>query len=245
MMRQPNLNVFSKSLQNDDPKGHVLKDDICLSDAQYALPIYFTLDYQRTFVNKSGLIHQIKKTSVPLDIDLHAFLYDDAGQLVEMVWYKNLRDISQNIRHHGDERLGKKKPISTDSTLQTDTTQQTDELESIEMRLQHLPTHIRHITLTASTFSHAPLNAVSEGSIHLQDSMGSTLQHIDLTALPHDSHTLWVATLSRHGFDWRLKLHHTHINNGDNPLSEMMAKLPKNHDAKNLATLLGQWLFKT
>lgn len=47
---------------------------------------------------------------MPLDIDLHAFLYDDAGQLIEMVWYKNLRDISQNIRHHGDEQLGKKSP---------------------------------------------------------------------------------------------------------------------------------------
>lgn len=218
-------------------------NDILLSDEQHALPLYFTLDYQRTFVKKSGLLNHIKKTSVALDIDLNAFLYDDNGQLLEMVWYKNLRDASQSIRHHGDELLGKKKLITTDPASQMDAAQRADELESIELQLQQLPANIHHIALVANTFSHTPLNAVSQGSISLQDNRGRALQHIDLTSISHKAHVLWVATLYRQGFDWRLTLHDEHVNDDNSPLANIMAKLPKQYDTQALATLVGQQLF--
>lgn len=215
--------------------------DIVLNNNQYKLPIYFTLDYQHTLVKKSGIINQIKKTSITLDIDLNVFLYDSMGQLLEMVWYKNLRDTSQNIRHHGDELLGKKtQQLSNHTDLPNHIVQQ-DELESIEMRLQNLPNHIHYLALTVNTFSHSPLNSVNQGNIRLQDSMGQTLQHIDLTTLSHKADTLWIATLYRQGFEWRLKLHNAQTDN--KPLSELMTQLPKKYDTKDLAKLLGQRLF--
>lgn len=83
----------------------------------------------------------------------------------------------------------------------------------------------------------------SQGSINLQDGMGKTLQHIDLTTLPHKAHTLWVATLYRQGFDWWLTLHDGHIKEDKSPLTDIITKLPKKHDTQTLATLVGQRLF--
>ena len=69
---------------------------------------YFTVQWQQTQMPKAGLYNKFKKRTQAIDIDLSCLLCNRYGEVIETVWFKNVRDKAQSVRHQGDELLGKK-----------------------------------------------------------------------------------------------------------------------------------------
>ena len=69
---------------------------------------YFTVQWQQTQIPKAGLYNKFKKRTQAMDLDLSCLLCNRYGEVIETVWFKNVRDKAQSVRHQGDELLGKK-----------------------------------------------------------------------------------------------------------------------------------------
>lgn len=171
--------------------------------------LFFGLDYQNTKVKKSGLVARFKKQFMPMDIDLACLLFDEAGNCIEKVWFKNLRDSTEAIRHHGDQLRGRRDDHETQA-IET-----LVDLEQIEIRLKKINPLTRKIALVVSSFTGHPLSQVAGGKVYIQDDEASYLANQDLTRLDKNTHTFWMATLTCHIEEtlprWQLKQEKTNI----------------------------------
>ena len=88
--------------QNELALAGVLIDELAVSLKQWQ----FSLHWQQTRVPKSGLINRLKKRTQLMDLDLSCLLCNRYGEVVERVWFKNVRDQAESVRYQGDELLG-------------------------------------------------------------------------------------------------------------------------------------------
>ncbi len=170
---------------------------------------HLTLNWQRTNVPKSGFINKLKNRTEVLDLDLTCLLCNRYGEVLEQVWFKNMRDQSESVRHHGDELLGTRPELpdnidpSGDSEAQTALHDRQANQEHISFYLGRIPTHIFHVVMLVSSYQGAALADAQQGLCQLTDDEGNVINEVNLATLPKDCAALWLATLTRSGDSWR------------------------------------------
>lgn len=161
--------------------------------------LFFALNYEFTKTEPKGMLKRFKENQGAIDIDLACVLYDDNCTITDLVWFKQLRDKSESVKHQGDSLDGKDRGEQAMYHAPLDQ-------EQIRIYLDKIPAHISHIALIASSYFGQPFKAVDNGEIHLSDDEGNRAFEVNLKQLPRDCSTVWVASLRREVDDWHLTL---------------------------------------
>ena len=188
---------------------------------------YFTVQWQQTQMPKSGLYNKFKKRTQAIDIDLSCLLCNRYGEVIETVWFKNVRDKAQSVRHQGDELLGKK-PFSAidDRKEDADNNQSTKvndanlNQESMVLFLSKLPPQVFHVVMIVSSYHGYALSKAKEASCQLSDDEGNVISELAFTKLATDTKALWFASLTRSADSWRYNTEHQPLDNNKMALME-------------------------
>lgn len=188
---------------------------------------YFTVQWQHTQMPKSGLYNKFKKRTQAMDIDLSCLLCNRYGEVIETVWFKNVRDKAQSVRHQGDELLGKK-PFSAidDRKEDADNNQSTKpndanlNQESMVLFLSKLPPQVFHVVMIVSSYHGYALSKAKQASCQLSDDEGNVISELAFTKLPTDTKALWFASLTRSADSWRYNNEHQPLDNNKMTLIE-------------------------
>lgn len=162
--------------------------------------LFFALNYEFTKIESKGLLKRFKKNKEAIDIDLACVLYDTHCTIHDIVWFKQLRDRAESVKHQGDSLNGKDRGEQAMYLAPLDQ-------EQIRLSLEKVPLNITHIALIANSYHGHPFSRVKKGEIHLSDDEGNRCFEVNLKQLPRDCTTLWVAHLRREIEDWHLTLH--------------------------------------
>lgn len=222
--------ILAKShqiIQNDD----ALQDDkiatgIALPDMGVVLKQWFlTLQWHRTRIPKKGLYHTLKKNTEWADLDLSCLLCNRYGEVIERVWYKNVRDQAESIRHQGDEFLGKKPIDPSKIPNQADVSESTPRLdnpddpktnqESLIIYLNKIPQPIFHVVLLVSCYQGFSLNKVQNAQCQLSDDEGNLISELNFAKLPSTTKALWFASLTRTADNWHYNTEHQPLTTHD------------------------------
>nr|WP_315042272.1 TerD family protein [uncultured Moraxella sp.] len=196
--------------QNELALAGVLIDELAVSLKQWQ----FSLHWQQTRVPKSGLINRLKKRTQLMDLDLSCLLCNRYGEVVERVWFKNVRDQAESVRYQGDELLGDRAlHVQKKNMLEkTDVEQKIEpKYENINLYLSNIPPHIYQIMLVISSYTGDDLNLVAQGECHLSDDEGNVISQISLPKLPENVPAVWLATLTRSANSWSLVKNKQHL----------------------------------
>lgn len=226
-------NILQKSHQLAITQDDQLKDDktatgIAVEHMDVVLKQwYFTVQWQQTQMPKSGLYNKFKKRTQAMDLDLSCLLCNRYGEVIETVWFKNVRDKAQSVRHQGDELLGKK-PFSAIDDRQEDldnnqSTKVNDvnlNQESMVLFLTKLPPQVFHVVMIVSSYHGYALNKAQQASCQLSDDEGNVISELAFTKLPTDTKALWFASLTRSADSWRYNNEHQPLDNNKMALIE-------------------------
>lgn len=184
-----------------------------LSDSLTALgltadTLFFALNYDFTATKPKGMMKRFKENQGAIDLDLACVLYDDNCTIQDLVWFKQLRDKSESVRHQGDSLDGKDRGEQAMYHAPLDQ-------EQIRIYLDKIPAHISHIGLIASSYFGQSFTAVDNGEIHLSDDEGNRAFEVNLKQLPRDCNSIWIASLRREVDDWHLTLQNLPLSDKD------------------------------
>ena len=188
---------------------------------------YFTVQWQKTQMPKSGLYNKFKKRTQAMDIDLSCLLCNRYGEVIETVWFKNVRDKAQSVRHQGDELLGKKPFCAIDDRKEDADNNQSTKVndanlnqESMVLFLSKLPPQVFHVVMIVSSYHGYALSKAKEASCQLSDDEGNVISELAFTKLPTDTKALWFASLTRFADSWRYNTEHQPLDNNKMALIE-------------------------
>ncbi|WP_201602493.1 TerD family protein [Psychrobacter submarinus] len=157
--------------------------------------LFFAMNYQFTPPKATGLKKRLKQNDKAIDVDIACVLYDDDCVIDDIVWFKQLRDKAESVRHQGDSLNGKDRGEQALYNAPLDQ-------EQIRLYLDHIPAHIRHVAMIVHSYNQQPLAGVEVGEVHLSDDEYNRAFTVDLKQLPRDCYGLWVANLRRGVDDW-------------------------------------------
>lgn len=188
---------------------------------------YFTVQWQQTQMPKPGLYNKFKKRTQAMDLDLSCLLCNRYGEVIETVWFKNVRDKAQSVRHQGDELLGKKPFSAMDDHKEDPYNNQVTKVndanfnqESMVLFLNKLPPQVFHVVMIVSSYHGYALNKAKEASCQLSDDEGNVISELALAKLPTDTKALWFASLTRSADSWRYNTEHQSLDNNKMALIE-------------------------
>ena len=159
--------------------------------------LFFAMNYQFTPPKATGLKKRLKQNDKAIDVDIACVLYDDDCVIDDIVWFKQLRDKAESVRHQGDSLNGKDRGEQALYNAPLDQ-------EQIRLYLDHIPAHISHVAMIVHSYNQQPLAGVEAGEVHLSDDEYNRAFTVDLKQLPRDCYGLWVANLRRGVDDWYL-----------------------------------------
>lgn len=136
-------------------------------------------------IKKKGFFGGTKEVAV--DLDASALLMDAAGQVLDVVYYGNLRSRDNSIIHTGDNLTG-----AGDG-----------DDESILVDLPRVPGAIAHIVFTVNSYSGQNFGQIENATARVVDSADRDKELVRYTLTGSGSHTAVVmARLSRTGTGW-------------------------------------------
>ncbi|OOR85400.1 TerD family protein [Moraxella canis] len=183
-------------------KTHVLKeyfDPVKLSEHQLDGTLIAGVSYHFTSLEKQGLAALLAKlpladdAPVAMDLDLSCFVYDKGFNVIDVIWYGNLRNADESIRHQGDALVGAKS--FEDSLIQQ---------EQIQIKLDQLPDTAHHLIFVLSSYHNQPLRKAQKGMIYFGDKELPKAYHISFDQIEPDCQSLAIWQLSRYRGDWEL-----------------------------------------
>ena len=188
---------------------------------------YFSVQWQHTQMPKAGLYNKFKKRTQAMDIDLSCLLCNRYGEVIETVWFKNVRDKAQSVRHQGDELLGKKPLGAIDDRQEDADNNQSTKVndanlnqESMVLFLSKLPPQVFHVVMIVSSYHGYALSKAKQASCQLSDDEGNVISELAFTKLPTDTKALWFASLTRSADSWRYNTEHQPLDNNKMALIE-------------------------
>lgn len=183
---------------------------------------YLTVQWQRTMMPKSGWYNKFKKNTQPMDLDLSCLLCNRYGEVIETVWFKNVRDKAESVRHQGDELVGKRPVSLADDRKDESNGKQTVGVndaklnqESIVIYLNKLPPQVFHVVMIVSSYYGDPLAKAKEALCQLSDDEGNVISELAFSKLSNDTKAVWFASLTRSADSWRYNTEHQPLGNSD------------------------------
>lgn len=232
-MSENQQNLLKNTLQQPLIQG-VAIDSMNVATKQW----FLTLNWHRTTVIKQGFWQKLKKQRQEMDLELSCLLCDRYGQVVERVWFKNVRDQAESIRHQGDELFGAKlinvenqqNSLYPENAVFSDTYDQQMNQERIVMYLARIPQHIVHVVLILSSYTGHALSLAEQGHCQLMDDEGNVIFDVYVANLPNDCSSLWLATLTRFDNSWQFQqmnqpLTHHHLQTFEKQVSEEIIRV--------------------
>lgn len=226
-------NILQKSHQLAITQDDQLEDDktasgIAVEHMDVVLKQwYFTVQWQHTKMPKSGLYNKFKKRTQAMDLDLSCLLCNRYGEVIETVWFKNVRDKAQSVRHQGDELLGKKPFSAIDDRQEDPDNNQSTKVndanlnqESMVLFLSKLPPQVFHVVMIVSSYHGYALSKAKQASCQLSDDEGNVISELAFTKLPAETKALWFASLTRSADSWRYNNEHQPLDNNKMALIE-------------------------
>ncbi|WP_116026855.1 TerD family protein [Thermomonospora umbrina] len=137
-------------------------------------------------VAKKGLFGRTRTQSI--DLDASCLLFDASGNLVDAVWFRQLRSKDGSVRHTGDNLTG-----AGDG-----------DDESIEVDLTRLPGNVAQLVFTVNSFTGQDFSQIENAFCRLVDETGGReLARYDLSG--SGSHTAQImAKVARDGRGWSM-----------------------------------------
>ncbi|ACY98731.1 MULTISPECIES: TerD family protein [Thermomonospora] len=137
-------------------------------------------------VVKRGLFGRSK--TQPTDLDASCLLFDASGNLVDAVWFRQLRSKDGAVQHTGDNLTGDGEGDD----------------ESIRVDLTALPGNVAQLVFTVNSFSGQDFSQIAGAFCRLVDeSTGRELARYDLSGSgPHTAQIM--AKVSREGSGWSM-----------------------------------------
>jgi tellurium resistance protein TerZ len=136
---------------------------------------------------KKGLFG--KKRAQSIDLDASALLFDAQGQLVDQVWFQQLRSKDGSVQHTGDNRTGAGEGDD----------------ESIRVDLSRVPAQVTTLVFTVNSFTGQDFSQIENAFCRLVDesSGDQEIARYDLTG--SGSHNAQImAKVARDGGGWSM-----------------------------------------
>jgi tellurium resistance protein TerZ len=123
-----------------------------------------------------------------IDLDASALLFDASGNLVDQVWFQQLKSKDGSVQHTGDNRTG-----AGDG-----------DDESIKVDLSRVPPTVATLVFTVNSFTGQDFSQIENAFVRLIDESNETeIARYDLTGT--GSHTAQImAKVSRDGQGWSM-----------------------------------------
>ncbi|MGH8552259.1 MAG: TerD family protein [Methylococcales bacterium] len=139
---------------------------------------------------KKGLLGGVKETSV--DLDASCLLFGGHKNLVDQVWFGQLRSRDGSIVHSGDDLVGGGGAE--------------DPNEEITVRLNQVPDNVDSLVFTVNSFSGESFDGIPNAFCALRDhSSGKEIARFNLSVAGGGHTGLVIAKLYRHSGAWKFK----------------------------------------
>ena len=138
-------------------------------------------------MKKKGMFGKLKEQSI--DLDASALLFDNSGQLVDQVWFRQLKSKDGSVRHTGDNLTGAGEGDD----------------ESIVVDLQAVPGNVSQIVFVVNSFTGQNFSQIENAFCRLVDSTANDTEiaRYELTGSgTHNSQVM--AKVSRSGNGWTM-----------------------------------------
>lgn len=137
---------------------------------------------------KGGLFKRASSGSKSIDLDASAVLLDGQRNVVDTVWFRQLKSKDGSVTHTGDNLTG-----AGDG-----------DDESILVDLSAVPANVETLAFTVNSFSNQGFGEVANAFCRLVDeTTGAEFARYDLSAQgPHSA--LVIAKVYRHGGEWKM-----------------------------------------
>ncbi|GGO20362.1 TerD family protein [Deinococcus humi] len=123
-----------------------------------------------------------------VDLDANALMFDAAGGLLDVVWFRQLQSKDGSVKHSGDNRTGA--GDGDDETITVD--------------LTRLPANISTLVFTVNNFTGQDFSQIENAYCRLVNTQGETeVARYDLSAGGQHS-AMILASLKRQGNDWTM-----------------------------------------
>lgn len=126
--------------------------------------------------------------SQDIDLDANALLFDAAGNLLDVVWFRQLQSKDGTIRHSGDNRTGA--GDGDDETISVD--------------LSRLPAQVQTVIFSVNNYTGQDFSQVENAYCRLVNSQNNQeIARYNLSAQGGHS-AMILASLKRSGSDWTM-----------------------------------------
>lgn len=125
-----------------------------------------------------------------IDLDASCVMLDSAGNVIDTVWFRQLRSKDGSVQHSGDNLTG----------------EGDGDDENIKADLSRLPASVEYLVLTVNSFRGQSFNEVDNAFCRVVDQQGKELARYKLTE--QGNHTaVVIASLRRSGGEWNFTAH--------------------------------------
>ena len=138
-----------------------------------------------------GLLQRIFGQDTPVDLDAACLVMDKTSNLIDLVWYKNLRTRDDSIQHLGDSVTGEDRGDLTDENGLVDQ-------ESLLIKLDQLAPSVETLLFCVCSHGGHDFRSIKQAHFRMMDARtGDELVRVDLTQRGKNT-GLMLARLSRH-----------------------------------------------
>ncbi len=139
-------------------------------------------------VKKGGLLGGLFGGGGDIDLDASCLLFDESGNLVDTVWFRQLRSQDGSIEHTGDNRTGEGEGDD----------------EQIRVNLAAVPASVKSLVFTVNNFTGQDFSQVANAFCRiLNGANNSEIARYDLSC--QGSHNAMImAKVYRHGGEWKM-----------------------------------------
>jgi len=126
--------------------------------------------------------------SEEIDLDASCLVFNDAGALVDQIWFRQLKGVNGAVVHMGDNRTG----------------EGSGDDEVIKVDLAALPATVKTLVFTVTSFRGQTFDKIANATCRVvDDTSGKELARFTLSeAGPHTG--LVMAKLYRHNEEWKI-----------------------------------------
>lgn len=123
-----------------------------------------------------------------IDLDASCLLFDDARNMLDVVWFKQLRSKDGSIEHSGDSRTGAG----------------TGDDEQITVNLEAVPGNVKSLVFTVSSFTGQDFSQVENAFCRIVNGAnGQEIARYELSVQGNHSAQI-MAKLYRHNDEWKM-----------------------------------------